>query len=315
VLLKRYAQQKLLGWQEKEMDQLLEQSRKRQHFESTEKTCNMTVLSVVPQLTSQICQNLDSDSITLLLRNKAPNKVQLWEQLKVVGFSRIISLIYSDVLLVILLRTQVHMLGAYLYLSNKNPDDSALELNPEVQSRFLSASSHFLSTGIERLCQFVERVVSLQVSGLSLKSQVTLSDLERILHDSRIAVENELSLQPATYLAEILFPQSDPATPANELLMLNETRGVLESREVRDLVSNCANVGVSCVLDKLAEVMISLAGESDQEFVHPNRAKVYVAKLIPELNNFIHGDEWLQQLLKMDNLCTFGANVYESFSG
>ena len=153
VLLKRYAQQKLLDWQEKEMDQFLEQSRKRQHFESTEKTCNMTVLSVVPQLTSQICQNLDSDSITLLLRNKAPNKVQLCEQLKVVGFSRIISLIYSDVLLVILLRTQVHMLGAYLYLSNKNPDDSALELNPEVQSRFLSASSHFLSAGIERLCQ------------------------------------------------------------------------------------------------------------------------------------------------------------------
>ena len=97
--------------------------------------------------------------------------------------------------------------------------------------------------------------------------------------------------------------------------MMSETRDVLESREVSDLLSNCTSVGVSCVLDQLAEPITSMSEKSSGEhFIHPNHAAVYVAKLIPILNNLIHSDAWLQQLLKIEPLRTFGANIYESFS-
>jgi len=153
VLLKRYAERKFIEWQEKEMNQLLERSKKQQHFESTEVTCNRTITSVMLKVESTIASCLDSDNITHLLKNKAPNKKELWDQLKVIAFSRIIAHIYSNSLLVILMRTQVHVLGAKLYMANKNPDDADLELNPDLQSKFLSASNHFLTTGIEQLCE------------------------------------------------------------------------------------------------------------------------------------------------------------------
>ena len=159
VFLKRFAEQKFLQWQEKEMNQLMERSRKQQHFESTERTCNLTITSVTPQLQTTLSKTLDSDSITLLLKNKAPNKKDLWEQLKIIAFSRIVSYIYSHTMLVILLRTQVNILGAYLYRANQNPSDVELELDPDVQNQFLSASSFSLSSGTEEFCQVTIRLI------------------------------------------------------------------------------------------------------------------------------------------------------------
>ena len=154
-LLKRYAEKKLIEWQEREMNQLLERSRKQQHFESTERTCNITITSVLPQLQNSIGKALDSDSITLLLKQKAPNKKDLWEQLKIISFSRVISYVYCNSILAILLRAQVNILGAYLYLANQNPSRPDLELNPEAQARFLSASNHWLSVGVDQFCQVI----------------------------------------------------------------------------------------------------------------------------------------------------------------
>lgn len=153
VLLKRYVEQKLLEWQEREMNQLLDRSRKQQHFESTERTCNMTITSVLPQLQTAIGKTLDSDSITLLLKQKAPNKKELWEQLKVIAFSRVISYVYCNSILAVLLRTQVNILGAYLYLANQNPTRPDLELSPEAQGKFLSASNYWLGEGVSQFCQ------------------------------------------------------------------------------------------------------------------------------------------------------------------
>ncbi|EFX72227.1 hypothetical protein DAPPUDRAFT_59197 [Daphnia pulex] len=323
VLLKRYAEKKLIEWQETEMNQLLERSRKQQHFESTERTCNMTITSVLPQIQLAIGRSLDSDSITLLLKQKAPNKKDLWEQLKVIAFSRVISYVYGNAILAILLRAQVNILGAYLYLANQNPSKPDLELSPEAQSQFLSASNYWLSTGIEQFCLMVEKVVSSQVANLSLKQRLTLIELEQIFHDIRVALEDELSRQPNGFLANVMLPpqhSSGEAAPASPTLtkMMSETREVLESLEVSQLLSSCVNIGVVCVLDKFSEIVSALHTDTNQpdsqDFLHPNHISVYVAKLIPALNNFIFQDVWLTQLLAIEPLRVFGANIYESFS-
>lgn len=101
--------------------------------------------------------------------------------------------------------------------------------------------------------------------------------------------------------------------------MISETREVLESSEVTRLLSTCVNTGVSCVLDKLSEIVAALSANENQapdsaEFLHPNHIAVYVAKLIPALNNLIFQDVWPNQLLAVEPLRMFGANIYESFS-
>lgn len=95
--------------------------------------------------------------------------------------------------------------------------------------------------------------------------------------------------------------------------MLGEMREVFETREISELLGTCTKMGLTCVLDKLAESLSSLADPSP-DFVHPNRVSVHLAKLIPILNNFIFQDVWGLQLLTVEPLRTFGANIYESFS-
>lgn len=96
---------------------------------------------------------------------------------------------------------------------------------------------------------------------------------------------------------------------------MDETRELFESHEVSQLLSSCTKAGLTCVLDKLADSLAALADSSQSPgFVHPNQQAIYLAKLIPVLNNFIFQDVLITQLLSLAPLRTFGANVYESFS-
>ena len=189
ILVKRYAERKLIEWQETEMNQLLERTRKQQHFESTERTCNMTITSVLPKIQLEIGRSLDSDSITLLLKQKAPNKKDLWEQLKVIAFSRLLCYIYGNAILAILLRAQVNILGAYLYLANQNPSKPDLELNPEAQGQFLSASNHWLSTGVEQFCLVSKKPKITTLSYIIIKNIFLDGGADRVFSHSEFIPE------------------------------------------------------------------------------------------------------------------------------
>lgn len=56
------------------------------------------------------------------------------------------------------------------------------------------------------------------------------------------------------------------------------------------------------------------AEPSGEDFVHPNHVEVFVAKIIPVLNNFIFHDVWPMQLLTVEPLRAYGRNIYEAFS-
>lgn len=83
VLLMRYAQQKLRDWQEKEAREFFERTRKQQHFESTERTCNQTILNLVTTLNEALTRAVNTEAVVEELRKKPENKVELWEKLKV----------------------------------------------------------------------------------------------------------------------------------------------------------------------------------------------------------------------------------------
>lgn len=101
--------------------------------------------------------------------------------------------------------------------------------------------------------------------------------------------------------------------------MMRETREILESSEVTGLLSTCTKIGISRVLDSLSEIIPTLSAdanpaENSSEFKHPSHVAVYVAKIIPALNNLIFQDGWPIQLLTIEPLRLYGANIYESFS-
>lgn len=82
VLLMRYAQQKLREWQEREAREFFERTRRQQHFENTERTCNQTILNLMVTL-NEAARIVNTEEVVEELRKKPENKVELWEKLKV----------------------------------------------------------------------------------------------------------------------------------------------------------------------------------------------------------------------------------------
>lgn len=83
VFLTKFAQQKLIKWQEKETKEFLERSRKQSHFESIGRTCNQTVSNLSSTLTNLVIKIINTDHIIGELKNQPTDKVKLWNELKV----------------------------------------------------------------------------------------------------------------------------------------------------------------------------------------------------------------------------------------
>lgn len=146
--LGKYAQKKIRDIQEREATEYIAQARRQFHFESNQRTCNMTVLSMLPPLREAIVNQLNSESLTALLKTKPANKLEIWEDLKIISFTRTIVAVYSTCMLVVLLRVQLNIIGGYLYLDNSVGKNAVTPLAPpDVQQQYLSSIQHLLGDG------------------------------------------------------------------------------------------------------------------------------------------------------------------------
>lgn len=83
ILFTKFAQQKLIEWQEKETIDFLERNRKQSHFESIGRTCNQTISNLSSTLTSLITKTVNTDCIIEDLKSHPTDKIKLWNELKV----------------------------------------------------------------------------------------------------------------------------------------------------------------------------------------------------------------------------------------
>jgi peroxin-3 len=153
IFLTRYAQQKLKEWQEKETLEFLERNRKHQHFESIGRTCNQTILNLSAALNETVTRNITTEELIDQLKTNPENKLALWNELKILVFSKVACTIYANVMLVVTLKIQLSIIGGYLY---KDPNS----LSSEVQERYLSVCQNLMNSGFSRLNRLIERTVS-----------------------------------------------------------------------------------------------------------------------------------------------------------
>ena len=202
----------------------------------------MTVLSMLPTLRDALMHQLNSESLTSLLKNRPANKLEIWEDLKIISFTRSIVAVYSTCMLVVLLRVQLNIIGGYIYLDNaavcKNGTTPLAP--PEVQQQYLSSIQHLLGDGLTELITIVKQAVHKVFGSISLKHALSLLELEQKLKEIRDVVEHRDSDQVAPYspLCHYLMPDEENplATQACGLTerdtatikLLNETRDMLE---------------------------------------------------------------------------------------
>ncbi|KAM9656058.1 peroxisomal biogenesis factor 3 isoform 1-T1 [Morphnus guianensis] len=379
-LLGKYGQKKIREIQEREAAEYIAQARRQYHFESNQRTCNMTVLSMLPTLRDALMHQLNSESLTSLLKNRPANKLEIWEDLKIISFTRSIVAVYSTCMLVVLLRVQLNIIGGYIYLDNaalcKNGTTALAP--PEVQQQYLSSIQHLLGDGLTELITIVKQAVHkvfgsrlylpvqthiadwdpvacehvtgrrtkhhysfcnqhcslFFLSSISLKHTLSLLELEQKVKDIREVVEHKDSDQIACHspLCHYLMPDEENplATQACGLTerdiatikLLNETRDMLESPDFSTVLSTCLNRGFSRLLDNMAEFFRPTEKDLSQNGSVNSLSSVSLplAKIIPIINGQIHSvcsetpSHFVQDLLMMEQVKDFAANVYEAFS-
>lgn len=251
MLTLRYAQRKLIEYQETKAREFFERTRRTQHFESTERTCNQAIMGLAPNLIDQILKQMDADTIVAELRNNPSNKIVLWNKLKVLAIGRLCALVYACSMLVITLRVQFNILGGYLYKDAIANDE---KITAELQQNYVALIQHFLREGCDSLCQLIEKKVEQILSTYDLSRKLTLTETEQIFCSIQMAINSDEN-DPSTHLASYVYPTDLPASTSDALFekMFNETIDMLESSDVSTLNANNVSRGFSIVMDNIAD--------------------------------------------------------------
>lgn len=344
VLAVRYAQRKLHEYQLDQAKAFLEKTRRTQHFEATERTCNQVITSLAPTLCEEILAVLNTDEILEQLRKNPENKTELWNELKVLAFARLTTLVYASSMLVIALRVQVNLVGGYVYKDNvpnsrgstSPPQDQVLP--SDFMQTYLGEIQYFLKDGVARLARSILEVTRKILQDYKLKKQLTLTDMEQIFWAIQMSV-NATPNDPNGHIPEYMFNRGVDLShnPTIKQLVL-ETVDVLDSEEVAVLAANNVSRGFSIVVDHLAEYLTetvaelnkgmgtSGAGGGDPGLTNPNSIQMALAKIIPIVNGLTAKP--FNMSVTPPNLATalvtlfmlsekvkmLGVNVYELFS-
>lgn len=335
-----YAQKKLRDWQEKEAKKFFEMTRKKQHFESTERTCNQTILSLSKIVSESILSVVNTEEIVQKLQENPDDKLSLWEQLKVMIFTRICVLVYALCILQVTLRVQLNVIGGYLYCDSLHEDDPLVD--SDLQTKYLSLCHHFVGNGIEDLIKQINKAVKKVVEGVSLKSKVTLQDVEQMFWSIQtILCTDTAEGDPVKKMVHYLVGHAE-INEAKLDTIVKETMDILESDEVTSIAVLSVSRSFSAVIDEVATLFATKSTpvtKSDLEvsdhivtngalktaaFVDVNKVDMYFVKLLPIINELIMKntcksntnipDLLTQQLTLNDKLKLLGANIYEVFS-
>lgn len=189
------------------------QAQMRDHFESIQKISDTTTLpSVLPHLKERLFELLDLSSRTEKLMSAkgrdgdadgaggAPlsgkEKMAIWEELKVLSFSRTLCAMWAVCLLDLFVRIQLNVLGRHVYIEtarnagadpSKEPGPASLTMS--CQHKFIAFADYLPHRGLDPLIADAQDVADEIVRKRVLKDPYTLEDLRGLIQSMRQAFE------------------------------------------------------------------------------------------------------------------------------
>jgi len=248
----RYAQRRLIEYQEQQVKEFLEKARRLQHFESTEKTCDQAIYGLMPGLCDAILKMLDTDSLLAELRTNTDRKLELWEELKFLAFARCTAFVYATTILVASLRVQLNIIGGYMY---KDTIHSEAKITKEIQTVYnLLLIQHLMNSGLQELVKIIRGNIQKIMKNHSLKEKMTLSDVEQLFWSIQTAIDKDINKN----LVQFVLPAEVHHNQQDEILnkMLGDTLDVLECGDFIDLCESSFNNGFNVVIDKIADFYV-----------------------------------------------------------
>ncbi|GJJ76564.1 peroxin-3 [Entomortierella parvispora] len=196
-------------------------------------------------------------------------KLELWNELKIMSFTRTVTALYSLTFLTLLTQVQLNLLGRFTYVSSvvamSNTTDASCrvegpstkgsmsatsgQLDFQTEKKYLTFSYWLLHEGWRRWSDKVREVVEDVVGSISLKKTLTAKDFSEIIGEIRERLEyTEVNgVQVPTNMREYMLP--DDASDEREVLraggvdefdlivdpvlrnLLDETRDFIDSED------------------------------------------------------------------------------------
>ena len=267
ALLSRYAEHKFLEWHDNQTRTMLEKQKKRQHYENTQRTANATVMSLAGSMKELVTKELDSETLLLAIREQPQHKHSIWQQLKIVGFSRAITVVYVSSLVACAVRVQLMLLGGYTFGDLVHEGHAGVPISQNLQQKYLTAVHYLVEQGIPKLTQHVTRAVTKIITGLPLTQQLTLSQLETLFQEIKLTLAGEGISQNedpdnkpckldkwTSYVLQVPLPPEDDSPESRVLYnILIETCDILESEDFCSVVDTCIQHGFTHLLDRMAD--------------------------------------------------------------
>ncbi|XP_029640000.1 peroxisomal biogenesis factor 3-like isoform X1 [Octopus sinensis] len=335
----KYVQYKVAEFRVKEARANAIYARKQHHFTSNQKTCNCTALSMLPNLRECLLNAIDTETLTRQLKISPENQLQIWNQLKLLSFTRTISAVYLCSMLALLLRVQLNVIGAYIYRDKFIEKTSDIESETDgptldIQERLLAVVEHLLGEGLRTLSEHVKSAVTKAIGIISLKEKLTSQRVQNIIHQVRFAVECDCDAGPTGTpschkLATFILPPEDKpdvvlsSRSSEDILfnkMLSEIRDIVESDDFHTVLFFCFDLGFMHLNEKLSENFSVPYTAHPPSRANLSEVEIPMAKFIPIINKQVYHlcsntpNRFFQKLLMMNKMTDLAANIYEAFT-
>jgi peroxin-3 len=257
---------------EKANDELVK-AQMQVHFESIQRIADTTTLPhAMLYLSSRVSEELDLSHLTeRLMKGKGqPNtltsseKLELWEKLKILSFTRMLLSVWSMTMLSLYIRVQVNIVGRHLYIDTARGFGASFlldeaELNDRNDLQQFLATADFLSNyGMSSLISDMQAATTQVLKGKQLKDIFdTTILLETILQILNTFMNNANPNNWISYLmpqdsqmdASSRSDDTDVSDITKFRQLIEETHAVLSSTEFASVV----DISLKIVVDALME--------------------------------------------------------------
>ncbi|XP_010500402.1 PREDICTED: peroxisome biogenesis protein 3-2-like [Camelina sativa] len=289
---------------QRENDEFIKNQMKA-HFENIQLIVDSTTLPHAMQyLSIRISEEIDvSDVMERLDKGKgmlsSSEKLQFWDELKILSFTRMVLSLWSVTLLSLYIRVQVNILGRHLYVDTARAlgssrlleDLDLIDRNDE--QKYLSSADFLVTNAMPGLISDMQDAVREVLKGKQLKDVITT----RVLQETVMRVMDVFMStgSPHHWVDYLMMPQdtsgsSDEAMSKFQQLMV-ETREVLISTEFTDIVE----ISLKCFTDALVEEMETqtiagglVTGKPLAKVLPQIEKTMHVITAEPSKNRFLH---------------------------
>ncbi|KAH7424484.1 hypothetical protein KP509_11G010700 [Ceratopteris richardii] len=320
--------------------ELRAESQMQSHFQVVQQISDTSALSsVLPHLKSQLFDQIDLSDLTgRLFQGKdsphmlsAKEKLELWENLKILSFTRAFSSLCSLSLMVLLMRVQMNVLARHVYINTARdisvmrPVDQRGGLSMKFQQSYLAFAEYLPHEGLHKLIKDIKSAVEEVLGVKTLRESCSVEDLRQIF----ASIMKGLRFNKTTWLVYMLPREMklsfellsksmsvDGTAYANEYLsfqndermqhILEETRAILDSKEFEEILV----LSVAIMIDQVA------VGFEDL-YQGWKTTSIPLAKLIPHVAHSAESlldqpdnNRFIQNVINNPELQSFCAMVY-----